>query len=252
MTDNTKRFSDRVKNYIRYRPGYPPQLLPFFRETLQLRPNARMADIGSGTGKLAEPFLNAGYAVTGVEPNEEMRIAGENLLAVFDHFTSVNGTAEHTTLPDDSFDFVLAGQAFHWFDPQRARREFQRIKSEEGWVVLIWNERNTHSPFLAEYERFLHDYANQYADVNHRHIDKVVFDDFFGDGRYDMRTFANEQTFDFAGLVGRYLSSSYAYTETHPCYGDAIRQLSQLFDAHQQNGRVWFEYQTMLYYGRLI
>lgn len=251
MTDNTKRFSDRVTNYIRYRPGYPPELLPFFRETLQLQPNDRIVDIGSGTGKLAELFLSAGYAVTGVEPNDEMRTAGENALASYDQFTSVNGTAERTTLTDHSFDFVLAGQAFHWFDPQLARREFRRVKSEKGWIVLIWNERDSQSPFLAEYERFLHEYASQYADVNHRNIDRAVFDAFFGDGQYGVQTFANQQSFDRAGLVGRYASSSYAYTETHPRYADAIRQLSQLFDAHHQNGRVRFAYRTMIYYGQL-
>lgn len=251
MTDNTKRFSDRVANYVQYRPGYPAALLPFLQETLALPPQAQLADIGSGTGKLTELFLEAGYAVTGVEPNDEMRLAGEKLLAHYPAFTSVNGTAEHTTLPDHAFDLVLAGQAFHWFDQQQAGVEFRRINKETGWVALIWNERNSDSPFLADYEQFLYDYSNNYAKVNHRHIDKAVFDAFFGEGNYGVNTFTNYQDFDFTGLAGRYQSSSYAYTETHPGYPEAMEKLGQLFGQYAQNGLIRFEYLTNVNYGRL-
>ncbi|WP_461055037.1 class I SAM-dependent methyltransferase [Spirosoma arcticum] len=250
MTDNTHRFSDRVANYVRYRPGYPPQLLDFFRNTLGLQPNAHVADIGSGTGKLTELFLSAGYVVAGVEPNDEMRAAAEDLLAQYPTFISVNGTAEETTLPDHSADLILAGQAFHWFDRARAGAEFRRVLKPGGWAALIWNERSEASPFLRDYDQFLHQFSTDYADVHHRHIDRAVFDEFFGAEQYQTATFANHQDFDFTGLTGRYLSSSYSYAETHPAHADAIRELRRLFNNHQQNGLIRFEYKTVVYAGR--
>ena len=251
MTDNTQRFSDRVDNYVRYRPGYPADIIPLLRETLPLSIHAHLADVGSGTGKLTELFLEAGYLVAGVEPNDEMRLAGEELLAQYPAFISIAGTAEATTLPGQSVDAVLAGQAFHWFDREGAKTEFRRILKPGGFVVLIWNERSEASPFLQAYEQFLHRFSRDYAEVNHRHIDSAVFDQFFGPGQYVVKTLINHQDFDFEGLTGRYLSSSYSYTPAHPAYPEAITELRRLFDAWQQQGTVRFDYRTMLYFGQL-
>lgn len=251
MTDNTQRFSDRVANYVQYRPGYPAELLDFFGDTLCIQPNAQIADIGSGTGKLTELFLEAGYVVAGVEPNDDMRLAGEALLAPYPTFVSVSGTAENTTLPDQSADVILAGQAFHWFDRARAGAEFRRVLKPGGWVALIWNERSEASPFLRDYDRFLHEFSTDYAEVYHRHIDQTVFDEFFGAGRYQTATFVNYQDFDFDGLTGRYLSSSYSYAQTHPKHPAAVGELRRLFELRQQNGIVRFAYETRVYAGQL-
>src|SRR6476469_8499971 len=141
MQDSTKRFSSRVENYIKYRPSYPPTVIDILTEHCQLTPAAVMADIGSGTGLLTELFLKHGNRVFGVEPNRAMREAGERLLAGYSNFTSVDGVAEATTLPDHSVAFVTAGQAFHWFDVAKTRQEFIRILQPQGWAVLVWNVR---------------------------------------------------------------------------------------------------------------
>ena len=165
MLSPTVRFSTRVENYVRYRPGYPDAVLAWLRAECDLTPAAVVADIGSGTGKLAELFLRNGNRVFGVEPNREMREAGEGMLAGFPNFVSVDGAAEATTLPAASVDFVTAGQAFHWFDRQTARREFARILKPGGWVVLVWNERRSDSPFLRDYEALLREFASEYEQV---------------------------------------------------------------------------------------
>src|SRR5689334_15561560 len=134
MVDPTLRFSNRVDNYSKYRPTYPSAVLDLLAAECGLTSNALIADIGSGTGLLAELFLTNGNRVVGVEPNREMRAAGERLLANAPGFTSVDGTAEATTLAAGSVDFVTAGQAFHWFDRALARVEFARILKPEGWV----------------------------------------------------------------------------------------------------------------------
>src|SRR5277367_59772 len=120
------RFSDRVENYVRYRPGYPIEVLQVLKDECGLTPDHGIADIASGTGIWTRVLLNNGNRVFGVEPNPEMRQAGERLLADFPRFTSVAGTAEGTTLADASVDFVTAAQAAHWFEREHSRREFVR------------------------------------------------------------------------------------------------------------------------------
>src|SRR3982075_2072620 len=140
-TNATSRFSDRVENYVRYRPGYPLDVIETLKSECGLTPADVVADIASGTGIWTRMLLDQGNAVFGVEPNPEMREAGEHLLAVFPNFTSVGGAAEATTLPDHSVDFVTAAQAAHWFRRDMARREFGRLLKRGGWLALPWNER---------------------------------------------------------------------------------------------------------------
>ena len=120
----TTRFSNTVENYIKYRPGYPEEIIPLLTNMTGLNPASMLADIGSGTGKSSELFLENGNKVYGIEPNDPMRHAAENLLKKYSHFTSICGTAEETTLPPDSIDIIISGQAFHWFNRQDAKKEF--------------------------------------------------------------------------------------------------------------------------------
>ncbi len=250
MADPTRRFSSRVANYVRYRPGYPPAIVDLLARACGLSRDSIVADVGSGTGLFAELFLQRGYSVLGVEPNREMRAAGERLLAGYAGFTSVDGAAEATTLGDASVDLVTAGQAFHWFDRPRARAEFARILRPPRWAALVWNERQSAStPFLAAYERLLLTYATDYAQVNHTQVDDAVIGTFFAPGGFTLATFPNRQTFDYAGLEGRLLSSSYAPEPGHPGYAPMLRELRAIFDAHQAGGAVAFIYDTKVYYG---
>lgn len=248
----THRFSNRVADYIRYRPTYPRQLLTDLRAQGALSPSSIIADIGSGTGLLTQLFLEAGHAVFGVEPNPEMRQAGESQLDSFNQFTSINGTAESTTLADQSIDLIVAGQAFHWFDPPRARAEFARILRPGGWVSLIWNERLVDaSPFLTGYEQLLHDFATDYAQVDHRNITDDRIAAFFHPNAFTQHTYSNQQRFDFPALQGRLLSSSYAPPPDHPRHTPMLAALRSLFDEHQCHGQVVFEYITRAYSGTL-
>jgi len=150
--DSLTRFSDRVEDYVKYRPGYPPQVIEVLRARCGLTPSSVVADVGSGPGNLARLFLDNGNEVFAVEPNAEMREAGKQSLGNRGGYRSVDGRAEGTRLENASVDFVTAGQAFHWFDWPHAKTEFRRILRPEGWVVLLWNERLTDSsPFLRDY-----------------------------------------------------------------------------------------------------
>lgn len=252
MDDSTKRFSSRVDNYIRYRPGYPRGIVETLRGECGFTPDSVVADIGSGTGILTEIFLRYGNLVYGVEPNREMREAAERFLKDYPRFQSVVGQAEATTLADKSVNFLTAGQAFHWFDREKTRTEFVRILKPDGWVALIWNERiTTSTPFLIAYEHLLKDYSTDYEKVDHRQIDHDVIRDFFESDDFKLKQFKNVQVFDYEGVKGRLLSSSYAPEEGHPNYEPMLAGLERIFLSYQNDGKVDFEYITQMYYGRL-
>src|SRR5512139_2960468 len=217
MTDPTQRFSSRVTNYVKYRPSYPAAIIGLLATECGLAPDSIVADVGSGTGLLAELFLQAGNRVMGIEPNRGMREAGEQLLRGYDRFVSIAATAEATTLPDHSVDFITAGQSFHWFDRERASAEFARLLKPQGWLVLIWNERRIDStPFLRAYEQMLLTYSPEYAQVDDKQIDRDIIQAAFPTVYFQTRSFDNQQRFDFGGLKGRLLSSSYAPEAGHP------------------------------------
>jgi SAM-dependent methyltransferase len=249
--DVTQRFSSRVENYIKYRPGYPAGVLETLRSECEMTSDSIIADIGSGTGILAEMFLRNGNVVYGIEPNQGMRDAAERLLAGYPQFRSVDAKAEATTLDDASVDFITAGQAFHWFDREKIRAEFGRILKPQGWVALIWNERVVTTPFLVAYEQLLKDYSTDYEQVDHRRIDEDVIRAFFGPGNFALKQFENRQVFDYEGNKGRLLSSSYAPEAGSPKHEPMLAELQRIFNAHQADGTVVFEYVTQMYYGRM-
>ena len=251
VKDATQRFSSRVENYVRYRPGYPPAVLELLKNECGLTPDSLIADIASGTGVFTRMLLKNGNRVFGVEPNDEMRRAGERLLENYSGFTSIAATAEATTLPDQTVDIVTAAQAAHWFDREKARREFLRILKPGGWTVLVWNERCTDAtPFLRDYEQLLLTYGTDYQEVRHERTTAEIAD-FFAPSSFRSSTLEMRQKVDFGGLEGRLLSSSYTPTPDHANYEPMLRELRRTFDGHQVNGSVSLDYNTLVYYGQI-
>ncbi len=254
--DATRRFSDRVDDYVRYRPTYPAAMFDALGANYGLGAGHEIADLGSGTGILTQLLLERGHTVHAVEPNEPMRQAAEARLAQFAGFRSLATTAEATGLADGSVDWVMAAQAFHWFDVDAARAESRRILRAErggGFAALMWNNRREDTPFLAEYEVFLHEYGLDYARVKHQNAqDDGRIARFFGEARFALHTFANVQPADFDGLVGRTTSCSYMPSRLHERYPAMLERLGELFAAHQSGGGVTFEYETRAYVGRMV
>lgn len=250
--DPTRRFSNRVEQYVRYRPGYPQEVAEVLEQECGLTADSVVADIGSGTGLLTHTLLQQGWQVMGVEPNREMREAGEVFLEAYPRFRSVDGRAEATGLPDASVDLVTAGQAFHWFDQATARAEFQRVLRGDAWVALVWNIRDIEgNPLQSEYEQLLRRYCSEYDHVSALHLGDEQINAFFGAGKWRKHEFAYEQLFDFEGLEGRVRSSSYA-----PLPGDANYEplnlgLRELFDRYAQDELIEFKYKTFVYLGSL-
>jgi len=251
VTNPTQRFSSRVGNYVRYRPGYPMEVLALLTRECGLTPASVIADIASGTGIFTRMLVENGNQVFGVEPNDEMRRAGEQFLRGHSRFTSVAGTAEATNLPEHSIDLVTAAQAAHWFDRAKARSEFIRILKPGGWTVLLWNERRTDSTaFLREYEHLLLTYGTDYQEVRHERTTAEIAG-FFAPSPFRCHSLEMRQEVDYAGLEGRLLSSSYTPGPEHANYEPMLRELRRIFDAHQVQDRVSLDYNTLVYYGQL-
>ncbi|MFX1531287.1 MAG: class I SAM-dependent methyltransferase [Promethearchaeota archaeon] len=246
LADPKKRFSSRVENYIKYRPSYPPKIIEFLTEKKILSKQSIIADIGSGTGILSELFLKNGNKVFGVEPNSEMRKAAEKMLKDYSNFVSIHSSAENTSLLNNSIDLIIVGQAFHWFNVEKTRKEFKNILKSDGYVVLIWNNRRkTGKGFSTQYENLVSKYGTDYKQV--RKNEKNI-DEFF---QYEKEIFYNYQDLHFEDLKGRLLSASYIPLEGSPMYNKMINNLKTIFEENQDNGKVRIEYDTEIYYGKL-
>jgi SAM-dependent methyltransferase len=250
--DSTHRFSNRVDDYVRYRPDYPPALLDWLQREQGVDANWLVADVGAGTGISSKMFLDAGYAVIAVEPNAPMRAAAESWLASHENFRAVDGTADATGLVDASVDLVTVAQAFHWFDEQATRREFARILKPAGLAAIWWNSRRlTGTPFLEGYEALLQTYGTDYVSVAERYADDARMRAWFGAGYRGSASFEHKQRLDFEALRGRLMSSSYVPKEDHPQHAPMLLALRQLFDACAKHGSISFDYDTRVYAGHL-
>ena len=250
-SDATQRFSSRVENYVRYRPGYPQEIIELLKSGCGLTADSVIADVAFGTGIFTKLLLENGNRLFGIEPNADMRRAGDEFLADYPRFTGIAGTAEATTLPDHSVDFVTAAQAAHWFDLPKARKEFIRIAKPGGWSVLLWNERSVDStPFLRAYEELVLNFGTDYKEVRHERTTETIHE-FFSPTPFHSRVFDNHQEIDYTGLEGRLLSSSYTPSTDHPNYQPMLTELRRIFDANQSSGKVVLEYKTRVYYAQL-
>lgn len=247
--DNTSLFTGRVQNYIKYRPKYPVTLIDLLTEKCALTPQSVIADVGSGTGILTEIFLKHGNPVLAVEPNVEMRSAAEKLLGHYPNFTSVEASAEATTLGSQSVDFVTAAQSFHWFNLSSARAEFIRILKPRGWVILIWNKARTNTPFEKEYDTFWRVDLRGAHEARDRY--EALIQPFFGE--YQQAVLEGvPQIMDESEFIGRILSVSAAIQPGESGYDLFLQKVKDIFARHEQDGRVVLSYDTEVYLGQLL
>lgn len=246
---SSDRFLGRAEAYAKYRPSYPAGAIDLLQSHCGLKPGAVAVDLGSGTGILSALLLQRGARVFGIEPNREMRGCSDRALRA-ERFQSADGTAESTGMPERFFDLMVAGQAFHWFEPGRTRLEALRILKPGAWAALLWNERPKGVvPFLEEYEALLRRHAPQYDAVARLRAQEEGIIRFFG-GPPRCARFENQQVLDLEGLEGRVLSASYAPTRDSPGHAPLMAGLREVFDRHQRDGTVVFPYQTLVYFGQ--
>jgi ubiquinone/menaquinone biosynthesis C-methylase UbiE len=252
-SDSTTRFSGRVANYVKYRPGYPPEVIDYLEEQCELKPEAVIADVGAGTGISTKLLLDKGYKVHAVEPNDPMREEADRQLKHFEHYHSMAGTADRTGLAAGSIDLVVCAQAFHWFNTPETQAEFQRILKPGGHVALIWNNRDVEADnFAVAYDALLKQLSgSDYDRINHQNLKHDDFERFYKDGQYKLTIFPNQQIFNFDQLAGRAFSSSYVPSEETQAGQAFKKQLNEAFDLYQKDGVVIVKYGTEVYTGQV-
>jgi ubiquinone/menaquinone biosynthesis C-methylase UbiE len=245
MLSPTSRFSYRAANYTRYRPGYPGGIIPYLQQAIGLKKDNHIADIGSGTGIFSSLFLQSGYGVKAVEPNEKMRITAEERLKRFPGFESINGTAENTGIEEHSIDLITVAQAFHWFEPIAVKKEFSRILKPAGHTLLIWNILFDNTPFLAAYHKIKKEYA---ADLKHTHRANLSsIEAFFRPAAVITRNFQHTQLLKKEEFKGYFLSFSTVPLPGSPSYNPMMEEMDRLFLQYEKNGYVKMDYETKLY-----
>jgi SAM-dependent methyltransferase len=244
----TGRFTGLADVYAGSRPSYPAEAIDSILARGRLGPLSLLVDVGCGTGISARLFAERGVPVIGIEPNEDMRrraIAHATPPGASAP-TYCEGRAEVTGLSAGVADVVLAAQAFHWFEADAALREFHRILKPDGWVALLWNERDEADPFTSAYGDVIRSAPGAAAleGTRARAGEPLLTHPLFQDG--ERLSFTNGQVLDEQGLLGRACSASYAPRE--PAAAAAFETaLREVFGRYQQEGRVVVRYVTSLF-----
>ena len=254
--DFTHRFDKRAAVYSKYRPGYPKEILDILGSEIGFSRDATVADIGSGTGLLSKLFLQNGNTVYGVEPNDEMRSYVEETLSAFPGFVSIRGRAESSTLKDASVELISVGQALHWFDRDSTVREFARILRPNGYLCVVYNDRNTNDPFMKAYEDVVQKHARNRAEVLDVWRAEPWKEDnlstFFHKKEYRRFNLRSEQFLDLEGLLGRMTSASYMPSVDETERFKALNiDVSRLFKDWEKAGTVKLLYETRIVIGRV-
>lgn len=234
--DTRRKFDGRAVHYAASRPGYAKALIDCLYTQWGMSEASVIADVGSGTGKLAEQLLERGSHVYAVEPNQDMRHAAEQALGDCERFCSVCGGAEDTDLEKGCADFVTAAQAFHWFDGERFKAECQRILRPGGRVFLIWNMREPEDAV----NQALQEVYGRFCPAFKGFSEGMVKDDpriraFFG-GAYAYEAYDHPLWYDRETFIARCLSSSYSLKAGDEKYAAYIGALNELFDVHARDG----------------
>jgi SAM-dependent methyltransferase len=248
----TERFTGRVDAYRRFRSRYPREIIPVLEARCGLTPESVVADIGAGTGMLAELFLENGNRVFAVEPNADMRAACEELVGQYPGLTCIDGAAEDTRLADHSVDFVAVGRALHWFDQDRCRPEFARILRDGGWVLLASQGPHTRmEPVIREFQTILKQHGLDYARMRHRYDLEKAARQLFAGGDFQEAEFASPEEMTYEDLEGFMLSLSITPQPGHPGFPAMQEALRQFFRRHESGGKVHMPMTCKIHFGHL-
>ena len=254
---NETKFDGMGKSYAKYRPTYPQAFISYLVSDVGITKAGIIADIGSGTGILTKQLLRACLVpskVIAVEPNDDMRAVAEADLSGYENFTSINGTAENTTLASHSVDFISVAQAFHWFDRAAFKAECKRILKPNGKAILVWNSRVIGTRAVDDCDKINQKYCPNFRGfAGGMHIteeEHSCFSDFFIGG-CEVKIFDNNMTFDLDGFIGRTLSASYALKEDDKNYSAYIAELVECFNRHATDGKMIVLNETRSYVGKV-
>lgn len=246
--ENTKRFTNRSDNYVKYRPDYPPEIIELLQKEIHLDEFKDVADVGSGTGMFSRLFAKNGNITFGVEPNDEMRLKAEKSLGKYLNFISINGTAEFTNLADSSVDIVTAADAIHWFDMFKAKSEFSRILRDDGYCVIVYHITKNNTPFMKEFNKLIK-LLKKAEKSDDEKFEKSV-EKFFGPKKAKVKTLNSTHEMSFAELKGLVLSYA-IMPEDGELHKKTLKELKNIFDRNNLSGSVSMEYKIKILIGKI-
>jgi SAM-dependent methyltransferase len=236
------RFTDRVADYVRFRPDYPEAAIEEMLSGLGFPALLTVADIGAGTGILSMQIAARGALVVAVEPNETMRGAIEK----HDRILTQDGTAETCGLNDESINLIVCGQAFHWFDPTFALPEFRRVLKNNGRLALIWNMRDQEDPVSCGYAAALLKASQDHPAARRSVPVETLAESELFDGLRET-TYPHEQRLSIEGIIGRARSASYCPPDG-PAFDQLVQDLTELHSSHKdEQGLASLRYKTQLF-----
>lgn len=251
LNSSLGKFTGKAKEYADYRPSYPQPLIDFIYTKLGQPTRLKIADIGSGTGKMSRCLLNMGSTILGVEPNVDMRKEAEKLFSDNPSFHSISGTGENTTLPANSVDAVICAEAFHWFDNEKSRLEFKRILKQDGLVFLIWNSFSVENVYAGELDALCRKLCekNGYNDIKVSKDERA--ENLFGKSNFEIKIFDNTFNQGFDGLLGGMLSASYAPKKGDDNFDEFVNGIGEIFKKYSDGGKIKTIFKTVCYFGRI-
>jgi ubiquinone/menaquinone biosynthesis C-methylase UbiE len=244
-------FDNKSRPYSIGRPMYPEAIIHKIKD-LGIGAQSSIADIGAGTGLLTKMLGQLECDIFAVEPNMEMLNECKNYCSSNPNIHYIHAPAEDTQLKDNSIDFITIAQAFHWFDKQLCKAEFQRILKADGYVLILWNEMLADSDLAKEYTSLLHKYKNyETAGISKDFDPDKEKRSFFGQ-EFEKVYYENRQTVTEKGFIGNALSLSYTPAESDNNYSVFLKELCSLFNKYEEDGKVTFEYETEACYAKLV
>ena len=243
-------FTEKVADYIASRPDYPSALYAALRDCCTPSDGVTVADVGAGTGLLTQGLLRNGYRVVAVEPNADMRAASDRLLRENEGYRSIAGCAESMPLAPASVQLITAAQAFHWFEVDRARAEFLRVLTENGLVVLIWNDRVPGDPLHAALDEVFDEFGGAKRAALVVHEGRADVPRFFGSTRARELSWSHAHRLDENGLRSLVFSRSYIPGRSTHAGRAVADRVDKIFRRFVTNETVEVRYRTIAMLGR--
>jgi len=248
--DPTKRFSSKAQVYARYRPDFSPQTIAVLKNATRLSSEARVIDIGAGTGMLSRHLLAHFATVYALEPNSEMRTVACAEFGDLPGFCPLAAQAEAIPLATDSMDLITAGRVLHWLQPEPTRTEFRRIAKSDAWLAIV-RLRMLDEDFLKSM-RELRTPENGFRTRNEDpHPGDVPIEFYFADEQYQTLTFLHTHRQTLEAFIGGLQSGSYAPDSDHPLFENFLKAARDVFETLSKGEIMTLQVSTEILFGKL-
>lgn len=247
-------FESKAQQYNQYRPRYSSKYQQYLKMNLH-ECSADVADIGAGTGIHAEILASIFKHVYAIEPVFEMLSVCEEALGHLKNIDFILASAETTSLPSSSIDYIIIGQAFHLLNQKLCIPEFKRILKKDGRVILVWIHKEPETPLFYSHEKILKSYCPCYQrDVHAQVFSRNTYKDLFLPESYQFTKldFDSTEHLSMETFVNRTLSASYAIAECDCDYSSLVFDLESLFHKYARNNLLEVRQSTIIYQGILL